>query len=1179
MINLSKNHLKRVISSALVCTMTATMLQCFPDNRFLVNAEETNQKYPYTMFAASSNEGAITVNANNFCVNGNVATNGTIVSSGNTNINGTRTEQAAEEMLYIFDKIDSKYFTGSNVEEYTEDYTLEEMNININNPVEVEGDATLTGNININSALKALENVELYGEVKNTNDSLIFSKYGDIIIESQNVNLNGLVYAPFGDVVVTAQNLNLNNVVIIADTITFECPSVNANYSNSVAEFAGSVSDPLNIPYEEWQYMKDGNENGLPDFFEDFDNWLLLKDTDGDKLPDSIEQYLGSDSILVDTDGDLLDDYYEVFITGTDSTLIDTDENGITDGDEDFDNDGLKNYEEHVQSTSPWSEDSDSDSLTDGEEVNRYGTNPLRLDTDFDALEDGDEIYLGTDPTLQDTDGDGIFDCEERFNQTFTHIVENEDCAIEEVIVSMEGTGNLQTNTTIESVMGKDVICSEVAGLVGEPFSIETTSQFDTATLTFKIDQSKLGDTAFDNLMFLWYDEENYEFVELETFYDYENSIVSIETTHFSRYMIVDKSLWFEAWSVEFNYRPTDDGYNYNYTYDTVIAIDCSGSMSSYDTVGTNSKRGQAASNFFATMRDGDRAGVVAFTSSAAVTCALTDSQTDLTNSLSYIRSNGGTSFSTALSTALTVFDTNNTLPIKKRIILLSDGEDSVPYVALDKCKERNIVVYTIGLGSSSDSVLETIATYTGGEFFKAYTADELLDIYSNIGISSDFDTTDTDEDGLYDAVEAAGIRLQNGKIINTDPTNPDSDNDGILDGDEINPTPIYSEKEDNGWLGLKKLLGINKVQGYYFEMNSNPRKEDSDGDNILDAKDIQSKIKNNYTTDIINYINSDILNMNTIETTNDDFIIIKTPISEMLNNAGVDTLYDSDGYSYVVDGYYDDWYIFSVNNSTPTYGLYKMREQEYDTDDNNDPGITISFISLDISKFNDVLNDEKESTEDLCNEIDKVVRVPDATYSDVIQEYFADVESEGAYLIAEAYVNKIAKLSNDNKIAFPDNLTNLYNEIDDIDELIESLTGSLFGPDPYTLAQLYKEKQQKSRVPNALKTINDDSENVIVDISNRQIIVSNVTKLSLYEKKAILSAFTADVSFNMFAAEVQAHAIFVVDWKSCFDKWYSSAIRADMAIGEEYESGMYDDYYDPESDWVQNQIAKHGEY
>ena len=171
--------------------------------------------------------------------------------------------------------------------------------------------------------------------------------------------------------------------------------------------------------------------------------------------------------------------------------------------------------------------------------------------------------------------------------------------------------------------------------------------------------------------------------------------------------------------------------------------------MSSYDTTGTNSKRAQAASNFFATMRDGDRAGVVTFTSSAITTCGLTDSQTALLNGLKSIRSSGGTSFSAALSTALTVFDEDDTLPINKRIILLSDGEDSVPYAVLDKCKERNIVVYTIGLGSSSDSILETIATYTGGEFFKAYTADELLDIYSDIGITSDFDTTDTDGDGL----------------------------------------------------------------------------------------------------------------------------------------------------------------------------------------------------------------------------------------------------------------------------------------------------------------------------------------------------------------------------------------------------------------------------------------------
>ncbi|MEI3018692.1 MAG: hypothetical protein V8T38_16715 [Oscillospiraceae bacterium] len=144
-------------------------------------------------------------------------------------------------------------------------------------------------------------------------------------------------------------NLNLNNVVIIADSITFDCPSVNANYSSNVADFVGTVSEPLNIPKDEWQYMKDENENGLPDFFEDFDNWEKLADTDGDGLPDSIEEYLGSDPSNTDTDGDGLNDYYEVFGTYTDSTRSDSDGNGVNDGDEDFDDDGLTNLEEFLR--------------------------------------------------------------------------------------------------------------------------------------------------------------------------------------------------------------------------------------------------------------------------------------------------------------------------------------------------------------------------------------------------------------------------------------------------------------------------------------------------------------------------------------------------------------------------------------------------------------------------------------------------------------------------------------------------------------------------------------------------------------------------------------------------------------------------------------------------------------
>ncbi len=356
-----RKHINRIISITLAAAMSVSMI-----SSITASAEEITA-FPYTLFAASETEGAITTTAGNFCVNGNVCTNGTIVAGGNINVNGTKIENAGQNMIYIFDKIDTKYFSGNNFEEHTEDYVLDELNINISTPTEVLGEAELTGNININTALKAFKDITLNGEVKNTNDSVIYSKYGDIVIDSTNVNLNGLVYAPFGSVDVKAMNLNLNNVVIIADSIVLDCPNVNANYSTNAADFVGTISEPLNIPKNEWQYMKDENGNGLPDFFEDFDNWEKLADTDGDGLPDSIEEYLGSDVNNTDTDGDGLGDYYEVFSTYTDPTMADTDENGIKDGDEDFDEDGLTNLEELLNETYPYSEDSDNDGLSDGD--------------------------------------------------------------------------------------------------------------------------------------------------------------------------------------------------------------------------------------------------------------------------------------------------------------------------------------------------------------------------------------------------------------------------------------------------------------------------------------------------------------------------------------------------------------------------------------------------------------------------------------------------------------------------------------------------------------------------------------------------------------------------------------------------------------------------------------------
>ena len=203
----------------------------------------TIERYPYTLFAGSNEEGALTINSNTVCINGNIATNGTISTTAQYfNVNGMRKENAQEEVKLFFNKINESYF-ASHVDTYFEDYFLEDTNINVNIPIEAAGDIGLTGNINITSGIKALNDVNLGGNVENTQDSVICAETGDITINTDNVNLNGLVYAPNGSVNITAQNLNINSVIIIADTITINCPNLNANYNSQMAEFIGNESE------------------------------------------------------------------------------------------------------------------------------------------------------------------------------------------------------------------------------------------------------------------------------------------------------------------------------------------------------------------------------------------------------------------------------------------------------------------------------------------------------------------------------------------------------------------------------------------------------------------------------------------------------------------------------------------------------------------------------------------------------------------------------------------------------------------------------------------------------------------------------------------------------------------------------------------------------------------------
>jgi hypothetical protein len=69
----------------------------------------------------------------------------------------------------------------------------------------------------------------------------------------------------------------------------------------------------------------------------------------------------------------------------------------------DSDGDTLFDWEEAIERTDPDDFDTDDDGLSDGAEVDVYGTDPLARDSDGDSLSDGTEVGAGTDPNDRDS--------------------------------------------------------------------------------------------------------------------------------------------------------------------------------------------------------------------------------------------------------------------------------------------------------------------------------------------------------------------------------------------------------------------------------------------------------------------------------------------------------------------------------------------------------------------------------------------------------------------------------------------------------------------------------------------------------------------------------------------------------------------------------------------------------
>lgn len=193
----------------------------------------------------------------------------------------------------------------------------------------------------------------------------------------------------------------------------------------------------------------------------------LLIDSDGDGISDEDEISLKTDPKNKDSDQDGIPDNEEI---GSDvSNALDSDKDGIIDAlDDDDDNDGLATNIEVKVGTSPLLQDTDEDGINDLEELgknvlqaldtdNDNIINALDTDDDADGIETANEILLGTNPLLADTDSDGISDLQEIGDLLDKPLDGDEDGIIDaldtEEILDQDGDG---LTDLVEKKLGSD---------------------------------------------------------------------------------------------------------------------------------------------------------------------------------------------------------------------------------------------------------------------------------------------------------------------------------------------------------------------------------------------------------------------------------------------------------------------------------------------------------------------------------------------------------------------------------------------------------------------------------------------------------------------------------------------------------------------------------------------------
>lgn len=563
-------------------------------------------------------------------------------------------------------------------------------------------------------------------------------------------------------------------------------------------------------------------------------------------LSADVKKAFGADPNKEDTDGDGLSDTFEItkgypYLKPDNK---DTDGNGVEDAKDDTDKDGLTNLEEMQANTSPINPDTDGDGLNDKSEIQTYKTNPLVADTDKDTIIDGREIANGSDPLIADAD--------KFVTSSDSHTLFNEDGTTQKLTVAIAGKGDLASKVEVKGWSD-----FKTPFQVGKSYDISLNdadkSKMQDATITLPYDPNDPAAANPSDLKIYTISPTTGFYEELPTTVDTINHTITAKTTHFSPYFIGNTLNYFSFVKTIPQTCPLIGDPN-AIPVDVALVIDSSGSMTSND---PQNLRIAAAKSFITNMKASDRAAVIDFDSGVIVRQNLTGEKTALSNALNLIDAAGGTNIGAGVGSAYSVLTTQSDASHTRVVILLTDGEGSYDTNLSNQLKAQNIRVFTIGLtGQVDEALLKAISSVTNGAYKQINDASGLVGVFGQFATVFGDTGADADKDGLTDCQEIQGITIPapmffGGQSLLTDPSNPDTDNDGLLDGTElgeIRSTTLSDGRSiyvaDNGYTIYSNPKTIDTdydgiSDGDEDIYDTSPTSKDTDYDGLTDYKEI----------------------------------------------------------------------------------------------------------------------------------------------------------------------------------------------------------------------------------------------------------------------------------------------------------------------------------------------------